>query len=348
MGNRSIHLVLVLALLATVCSACGGGGGSGAVTFPGQTLVTIEPSQGTSAGGTQVVLRGSGFLDPANPVQGVRVGGKDALDWEIVNDETIVFTTPPHPLGRVTVAVLGANSTRPDGVILVQGFTFVAPTVFVADGPGAANPQLYRVDLTTGDVRLIGSTGYAVDGMALSPDGMLYAVEASPPQRLIRIDPVSAVGTPVGLLRATGSGDAVSIVDVTFLPDGRLVGRTAANGLVAIDRATGTVAPLSSLAGVAPGSGLAADGNRVFLAPAADPRALDVWDPSSDAAGPGLALNPGAVLESLTAQGGRLFGIDGSSTGGASRGLFEIDAATGDVVAVTNLPAQAGAIARAP
>lgn len=345
-AGRTARWTLV-ALVVWLLPACGGGGSDGGFNFPGQTLLTIEPSQGTSAGGTQVTIFGSGFLDPTKPIQGVRVGGKDALAWEIINDSTIVFTTPPYDVGRATVAVLGANSQRQDGVVLVSGYTYVAPTVFVADGPGSANPQLYRVDLITGNVRLIGSTGHAVDGMALAPDGVLYAVEASPPQRLIRIDPVSAIGTPVGLLRASGSGQPVTILDVTFL-EGRLLGRTAENMLVEIDRSTGTVVPRSSLMGSAPGSAVASDGAVVFLAPIGSPRDLEVWDPLLDATGPGVTLNPGATVESLTAQGGHLFGIDGAPGGGTSRALYQIDPQTGAVQAVTNLPALAGAVARAP
>ena len=346
-AGRIVRWTLIALVVVGLVPACGGGGGDEPFSFPGQTLLTIAPTHGTSAGGTQVTLTGSGFLDPNHAIQGVRVGGKDAPEWEVVNDSTIVFTTPSHDLGRATVAVLGANSQRQDGVILVQGFTFVAPTVFVADGPGSANPQLYRVDLTTGNVRLIGSTGYAVDGMALSPDGVLYAVEASPPQRLIRIDPETGIGTPMGLLRASGSGDPVSILDVTFLGD-RLLGRTSDNRLVEIDRTNGTVVPRSNLAGTAPGSAVASDGEVVFLAPIGSPRDLEVWDPQLDMTGPGVVLNPGATVESLTAQGGRLFGIDGTPSGGASRELYEIDPETGAVIAVTNLPALAGAVARAP
>lgn len=57
--------------------------------------------------------------------------------------------------------------------------------------------QLYRVDLATGNATLIGPVGYGdVEGLALSPDGVLYGVDDNT-ETLITIDAQTGQGSPV-------------------------------------------------------------------------------------------------------------------------------------------------------
>ncbi|MDF1699642.1 MAG: IPT/TIG domain-containing protein, partial [Planctomycetota bacterium] len=326
--------------------ACGGGGGSGeAGPAYVQTLTSVTPAEGSTAGGTQLTLHGRGFTSTANRILGVRLGDNLAPVWEIVDDSTIRLTTPAGPVGQVTIWLLGEESERLDGAILARGFQYVAPTMLVAEGAGAPNPKLYRVDLQTGAVQTVGAVGFPVEGMAMAPEGQIYAIESAVPPHLIRIDPVTGAGEAVALLRDGSTGGALEILDVTFL-EGRLVGRTSTNVLVEIDRVTGQTTPVSTLAGSTPGGGLAADRGVVFLAPEDDPSALEAWIPDSDLAGRSQNLTPGAVLEALAASGGSLYGIDGDPESSTGVDLFEIDPVTGRVVAVAVLPPQAGAVAR--
>lgn len=336
-------LVLPFALLLT---ACGGGGGGDEDPFDGlQTLFSVLPISGPTAGGTEVTITGSGFLNPSGRIIGILFDDEPVLDWEIVNDTTIVLTTPPGDPGAATIWIIGSASTREDGAILTGGFQYVAPTVLVADGPAAVNPQLYRVDVGTGSIRLIGPTGFGVVAMAMGPDDMLYAVEGASPYRLIRIDPASGVAQATQLVRDAQTQAEVPVDGLTFL-GGLLYGRTQAQGLVRIDLATGFTTPISALAGAQPGTGIAALGGEVLLAPTASPSALQVWTPATDAVSVGPVLAPPNVFEALAVGGGMIYGLDAAPPLPGTRRLFEIDPGNGAVRVAATLPDVIEAVAR--
>src|SRR5262245_45589447 len=74
---------------------------------PTPTIMNIVPSHGPLAGGTPVLIRGSGFGQDAR----VTFDGVDATDVGVLDTSTISCTTPPHDPGPVTVVV-----TNVDGV----------------------------------------------------------------------------------------------------------------------------------------------------------------------------------------------------------------------------------------
>lgn len=80
-------------------------------------ITTISPNQGPIAGGTAVIISGSGFL----PDTRVLIDGRFASDVVVVNETTITASTPPATIaGQVAVAV----ATRHGCTSLANAYTY--------------------------------------------------------------------------------------------------------------------------------------------------------------------------------------------------------------------------------
>ena len=103
--------------------------GSATAAFPyfaAPQLVELVPPFGSSAGGTLVELRGSGFLLNTAGAPGVSFGATPASQIAVLDDGRLQCLTPVGSAGAVTVAVTNANG----GSLLDGGFFFDwAPTV---------------------------------------------------------------------------------------------------------------------------------------------------------------------------------------------------------------------------
>ena len=139
-------------------------------------------------------------------------------------------------------------------------------------GTGVGN--LYNVDPATCTVTTIGAMGASITGLAQAPDGTLYATESTgySDSRLLQIDPLSGVATPVGVLNDSGG---------TFvhgsMPDAMFVGSTLyawteeSDDLTTVNTATGEVTVIGNSGVSTAGSGLATDSSGVtWLIPSSD------------------------------------------------------------------------------
>jgi len=102
---------------------------------------TVRPTIGTSAGGTNVTITGSGFQNGAT----VAFGGIAATNVAVLDANTITATTPAHPAGSVDIVV-----TNPDTMAgtLASAFVFTAlppPQPSIAPVPGARPLPATRV-----------------------------------------------------------------------------------------------------------------------------------------------------------------------------------------------------------
>lgn len=84
------------------------------------TVDAIDPSTGSTAGGTAVTITGTGFVDGAT----VTIGGQAATSVVVVDPTEITCDTPAHAAGTVDVVVTNSD-TQSD--TLVDGFEYVAP-----------------------------------------------------------------------------------------------------------------------------------------------------------------------------------------------------------------------------
>jgi hypothetical protein len=94
---------------------------------------SVDPDEGSTAGGTPVTISGSDFQDGAT----VTIGGSDATDVAFVNDGELTAVTPSGVAGAADVVV-----TNPDDQTgtLTDGFTYVTPSF----SPGVIITTLFR------------------------------------------------------------------------------------------------------------------------------------------------------------------------------------------------------------
>lgn len=87
------------------------------------TVTRLEPDNGTTLGGDQISIVGSGF-EPGKTTAEVRFGRKRAESVVIASSTTINVTTPPNERGPSEITVIlndGQAFTIP------EGFRFVEP-----------------------------------------------------------------------------------------------------------------------------------------------------------------------------------------------------------------------------
>lgn len=93
-------------------------------------LASIEPTSGPRGGGVRLTIRGQNFgVDPTTP-RNVRLGSLPASDVALVDDATLLATTPPSETSgsvEVLVEVAGAVGSLPGG--------FTYETVTSVEGP---------------------------------------------------------------------------------------------------------------------------------------------------------------------------------------------------------------------
>ena len=127
------------------------GGDSAPQTFTylaAPTISSLTPTQGTTLGGTEVTITGSGFTGAT----AVTFGGSAAA-FTVVSPTTITATTPAHAAGTVEVVVSTAG-----GSSLPGDFTFVAPPALSGIDP-VSGPTAGGTPVTlTGSGFLPGST----------------------------------------------------------------------------------------------------------------------------------------------------------------------------------------------
>jgi hypothetical protein len=91
------------------------------VLAPVPVIKAIEPNKGTTEGGTELIITGTGFVAGAQ----VLIGGEPGTDVEVVNDTNIKVYTPSGE-GTVDVTVMNADGQKG---ISVKGFTYTDGTV---------------------------------------------------------------------------------------------------------------------------------------------------------------------------------------------------------------------------
>lgn len=130
-----------------------------AFTFVGDPAVvdTVSPNEGPEAGGTTVTIEGTGFTGAT----GVEFDGIPGTDFTVVDDTTIVVTTPEHLPGTVDVVVLDptADSDPVD-------FDYLAEASDVSSLSPSEGPEAGGTVVTITGSGFLGATGVEFDGLA--------------------------------------------------------------------------------------------------------------------------------------------------------------------------------------
>lgn len=156
-------------------------------------------------------------------------------------------------------------------LLCLPALTEAQPFGYVIDSDGLTTADdLYRVDLANGGLTLIGPVRPAVgakladvEGLALSPEGVLYGADDAL-DALFRIDVNNGLATLVGPLGTAGLGPAGNLdYGLSFTCDGRLwLSSDTTNTLWQVDPGSGAAsAPRDLPAGI---TGLAGRGNSLF------------------------------------------------------------------------------------
>ena len=200
-------------------------------------LVTkVDPPQGPTAGGTAMSIHGTGFTGDCQ----VLVGGKQALNVQVVSDDTVTAITPPGAFGAVPVHVINTRGTG----LLKKGFSYTAaPTVTSvspASGPTVGGTQaVVRGTGFSADVDLQIGTGKAT---VISVKGSTEAHITTPPGAAGKADvtATTAFGAntlPGGYVYSDDTGAAATHILSIAPPSGPLAGGNTvaliATGLIA-------------------------------------------------------------------------------------------------------------------
>ncbi len=126
---------------------------------PAPTVGSINPTSGTTGGGTPVTITGTGFLAGAT----VTLGGTPATGVTVVNSTSITATTPAHAAGAASVVV--TNTDTQSGT-LTNGYTYTTstgsgPITFVQVNAAipqtntASVPVTFTVAQTAGNLNIV-------------------------------------------------------------------------------------------------------------------------------------------------------------------------------------------------
>jgi hypothetical protein len=343
-----------IALLLAGCSDDGGGSAVDAAVSDAATpdavsidatpelaLAEIIPATGFVTGGTEVLLSGVGFAAAGGGDPNVTFAGVACADIDVINDQTLRCTTPPGPFGNADVVVENAYGTA------TLPFRYFG--ILAADGKTGEPGNLYAINPETGESVTIGPVGFAITGLALSPDGSIYGSQSTQSgnrgnANLISIDPVTGAGTVVGPLEDTATGVFHnSTADIVFVGERLLGWSEFGDDPIEIDPATGAVTVIGNTGIASSGSGLAASAEgTVHFAPGRVTANLFRLDPLTGLGTEGPLLSGGTFdnINSMTMLNGVLYAVDTQDQGSITslQVLTTIDPVTGVMTSIGPIP----------
>lgn len=315
--------------------------------------------EGPMSGGTRLLIQGQQLAPLASAQPRVFVNDVEAQLESVSAQNLITVVTPASSVdGPVDVRVETAFGSD----TVADGFRYLPRLLYAADGRGISG-SLYTLDPFTGELDEIGPIGYAVDAMAMSPDGILYAVtwnNTSGTSKLLVIDTETGEGQEVADLQVEGTnGQAMDIDDLAFAGDELYGWSNRYARAVKVDTATGDVDVLGGNASVTfgAGEGIAADKDEnIVMTPQsangflwtldAD---LEAWDEDLNLFGTGFTGMVNPHTKAMAFMDGVLYAIvldtDGSNEQDSTAYIVRINTATGLVTGFIELDGTLDAIA---
>ena len=162
------------------------------------TITNINPTSGSTVGGTNVTITGTNFIAGAT----VTFGGTAATSINVASATSITCTTPAHAAGAVNVVV----TTSGGAATSTNGFTYVTP------------PASTRYDQTNSNIVYGGSwNSFAKPGLAyMDSYGRSAASGASATIYFTgtRIDWIAMTGTTTGVVEVWLDGVKKATIDL--------------------------------------------------------------------------------------------------------------------------------------
>ena len=172
-SDTSITAITTAAMAGTVDITVTTSGGTSAVSaadqytyIAGPTITGISPTSGSASGGTSVTITGTSLTGTT----GVKFGGNNATSITVVNDTTIVATSPAGSTGTVDITVASAGGTSATSAADQYTYSAIttpgAPTIGTATGGNAQATVTFSAPASNGGSPI---TGYTVTA---SPGGI--------------------------------------------------------------------------------------------------------------------------------------------------------------------------------
>ena len=180
-------------------------GGSATTTYtyvtPAPTLATVDPTSGTTAGGTTVTITGTNFTGTT----AVTFGGVPAASFTVVNATTITAVTPAHAAGTFDIAVATPGGTA------TTAYTYVTPAPLVMSINPTSGPASGGTSVTIAGVNFLGTTSVMIGGVPATSFTIVNATT------ITAITPPRAAGA-VDVVITTPGGSAPATVSYTYVP----------------------------------------------------------------------------------------------------------------------------------
>src|SRR5262249_30730834 len=179
------------------------------------TVVSVNPTSGSTAGGTTITISGAGFTSAST----VKVGGNNATGVSFVDSSTLMANTPAGAQGAADVTVSTVNGTG----TLKLGFNYVGPPVMSrispTSGPSTAGNtiNIHGSSFTPGSQVTIG-------GIAASNVTFIDTT------RISAIIPAGTAGTSATVAVTTPFGSASMANAYTYIDPTTILMQDSFNG----------------------------------------------------------------------------------------------------------------------
>ena len=192
-------------------------------------VTRLLPPRGVSAGGTVMVMEGSGFIHDfatsgtaAKKLTTLKFGGNPVLDYTIIDDETLELRTPPGVAGATSVVI-----QNPLGKVTCNNcFTYYDDLVVTGLAPRQGP--------------LAGGTVVTLDGHGFTPDTLVLVGGRSSPRltvtsgdKLTFVVPRGAAADLADVTTFDKNGTSTLRRAFRYLPDAALTAVTPPSGALA-------------------------------------------------------------------------------------------------------------------
>ncbi|MDQ2785184.1 MAG: IPT/TIG domain-containing protein [Chloroflexota bacterium] len=201
------------AVTVAVTTSGGTGSKTNAYTYiTPPTVTSVNPSSGTTLGGTSVTISGTNFTGAT----AVTFGGTNATNVVITNATTITATTPAKSAGAVTVAVTTAGGTGSK----TSAYTYVTPAPTVTGIAPTSGPIAGGTSVTISGTNFTGATAVTFGGANATTFSVTNSttITATSPAKVAGGAAIVAVSTPGGTANSPTNFTYIGTLAITAAP----------------------------------------------------------------------------------------------------------------------------------